>query len=342
MAVPGKSTGSLTEDRIVGLLQDRFTVRSPLIVKGVGDDAAVLRQKAAEELWVVTTDMLLEDVDFRREWQSPVQLGWKSLAVNLSDLAAMGARPRFYTVSLALPRGLCETWIAAFYRGLKSLGDSHNAALVGGDLSRSAGGIQISITAIGETRRRRVVYRSGGRPGDLIFVTGVLGQSAAGLCLLQQGRNRGRTGAERRALESHRRPHPRSAAGQWLAQSGFARAMMDISDGLSMDLPRLCRASRTGASICASQIPCFVESEGWGCNPIELALHGGEDFELLFCVSPRKASLLTRAWPPEFPPLSNIGRLERGGNVIWKPGPGSSYSPLPRRGFDHFSPKPRA
>ncbi len=325
-----------TEDRIVSLLQRRFASPSPLLVKGIGDDAAVIRPKGAEELWIVTTDMLLEAIDFRRGWQSPQQLGWKSLAANLSDLAAMGVQPRFYTISLALPRGLPRSWLVQFFRGSASLGGRHKAVLIGGDLSRSPEGIQISITAIGETRRRKVVYRSGGRPGDLLFVTGVLGRSAAGLSLLQQGRDRVRTVSERRALDSHRTPDPRCAAGEWLAQGGFARAMMDLSDGLSMDLRRLCRASGTGALVLADQLPCFTDSADWGCDPVELALHGGEDFELLFCVPPRKVSLLRDAWPREFPPISNIGWLEPGTKVTWRSAPGMPSRPLAPLGFDHF------
>ncbi len=331
-----KSKLRLSENRIVDMLRRRFTVRSPLLERGIGDDAAVIRPPGAKERWVVTTDMLLEDVDFRRAWQTPAQLGWKSLVVNLSDLAAMGARPRFYTVSLALPGDIGQGWIASFYRGLQSAGAVHGAALIGGDLSSSPQGIQISITAVGETLRRRVVYRSGGQAGDCIYVTGILGLSAAGLLLLQRGRTRGRTAAERLALKAHRMPAPRCAEGEWLAQNRFSRAMMDLSDGLSMDLPRLCRASGCGAAIYTSRLPRFEQAGAWGCNPLELALHGGEDFELLFCLPSSRTVELEADWPSRFPPIRCIGRLNRRPGMVWMEAPGSPSQRLPERGYDHF------
>jgi thiamine-monophosphate kinase len=333
--VPRTSIGSLSENRIVEVLRRRFAGRSPFLKKGIGDDAAVIRPLGAKEWWVVTTDMLLEEVDFRRSWQTAAELGWKSLAVNLSDLAAMGVRPRFHTVSLALPDDIREPWIASFYTGMQSVGIKNGAVLIGGDLSGSPRGIQISITAIGETQRRKIVYRSGGRPGDRLYVTGILGRAAAGLLLLQNGLRRGRTAAERQALAAHRKPRPRCAEGEWLAQKGFSRAMMDLSDGLSMDLPRLCRASGSGAKIHASQLP-RAEGLGKGFDPLKLALHGGEDFELLFCVSPRKARALESNWPSRFPPICCIGSLEPGTEVVLTEAPGKNSLLLAECGYDHF------
>jgi thiamine-monophosphate kinase len=331
--------GRLSENRIVDFVKKRFADRSPLLELGIGDDAAVIRPPGAKERWVITTDMLLEEVDFRRNWQTPAELGWKSLAANLSDLAAMGARPRFYTVSLALPGGIREAWIASFYKGMRALASQNGALLIGGDLSGSRKGISISITAIGETRRRKIIYRAGGQPGDSVYVTGILGRAAAGLLLLKNGVRRGRTAVERRALAAHRKPRPRCAAGEWLAQNGFARAMMDLSDGLSMDLPRLCRASGTGARVYATQIP-RERGAGTGFDSLELALHGGEDFELLFCVAPRMARALESAWPSGFPPIHCIGYLEEGSGLVLQEQPGSKPLPLVERGYDHFKAAP--
>jgi len=333
--VPRKSIDTLSENRIVDLLKRRFSGRSPFLEKGIGDDAAVIRPSGAKERWIVTTDMLLENVDFRRDWQTAAELGWKSLAVNLSDLAAMGVRPRFYIVSLALPVDIKEPWIASFYTGMRSVGNKNGAVLIGGDLSGSPKGIDISITAIGETQHRKIVYRTGGRPGDRVYVTGILGCAAAGLLLLKNGVRRGRTTAERQALAAHRKPRPRCAAGEWVAQNDFARAMMDLSDGLSMDLPRLCRASGTGARVYASRLP-RVEGGGLAFDPLELALHGGEDFELLFCISPRKARALESTWPSGFPPIHCIGSLEPGTEVVLMEAPGKSSRPLAEHGYDHF------
>jgi thiamine-monophosphate kinase len=324
------------ENRVVQLLCSRFGGRSAQIEMGIGDDAAVFRPAGAKEKWLVTTDMLLEDVDFRRDWQTPEQLGWRALAVNLSDLAAMGARPRFYTVALGVPAGTGEKWIGAFYRGMAKVGALHKTVLVGGDLSRSPSGIHITIAAIGESRDRKVVYRSSGRSGDILYVTGALGLAAAGLRLLELGRRRPGSGAERKALDRQRTPMPRCASGFWLAQSGFAGSMIDLSDGLSMDLPRLCRASGAGAEIRTSQLPVFSGSTAWGCDPTSLALHGGEDFELLFSVRAGKARRFEEAYPRRLPPACRIGRLISKPGVYFISEPGNGPRPLAELGFDHF------
>ncbi len=325
-----------TEDDIVDMLRRRFGRKAPGVEMGIGDDGAVIHTRAGKERWVLTTDMLVEDVDFRRGWQTQRQLGWKSLAVNFSDLAAMGARPRFYTASLALPRDLKKEWIRQFYEGLEEAAARDGATLIGGDLSRSSGGIQISITAVGESLDRKILYRSGGRAGDIVYVTGVLGKAAAGLALLGSGRKRGETHSEREALKAFRTPVPRCEEGMWLASSGMVRAAMDLSDGLSMDLPRLCRSSGTGAEIYDSQLPVFVESGNWGCDPLELALNGGEDFELLFVVSPGRVSRLEKTYPSHFPPIRRIGRLTSCPGQVTRTGPGGRMRPLLPLGFDHF------
>ncbi len=328
------------EDAIIRSLRSRFRTRGPGVRLGIGDDAAVVRLKGSAEDLVITTDMLVEKVDFRRSWMRPDQLGRKSLAVNLSDLAAMGARPRYYLVALALPREIDDRWIRSFYAGMKRLGDAAGAELLGGDLSGSPAGIQVTVVAVGETRGRRSVPRRGGRPGDAIFVTGTLGRAAAGLKLLQQGIMKGRTRAEREALVAQRSPSPRCEVGLWLAASGLASAMMDLSDGLSADLPRLCAASHTGAVVQAGQLPVFLQSARWGCDPVALALHGGEDFELLFTVPAAKVGRLRKKYPADFPPATAVGRLVAGRTVSWVRQPGGAPEPLPHLGFDHFRPPP--
>jgi thiamine-monophosphate kinase len=325
-----------SENRIIQLLQNRYPAHSALLKKGIGDDAAVMRFRQGNEYWSITTDMLLEEVDFRREWTSPRLLGCKSIAVNLSDLAAMGARPRFFTVSLAIPSDISERWILEFYEGLTSPEGAKGAQLIGGDLSHSKRGITISITAMGESLNRKVLYRSGGKAGDFLYVTGTLGKSGAGLRLLQDGQIRPRSNAQRDALQSHRAPEPRCEAGLWLAQCGLVRCMMDLSDGLSMDLPRLCAAGGIGAEIRIENLPVFTESQHWGCNPVELALHGGEDFELLFAVPASRNRLFEKTYPPEFPKATQIGRMIDTAGKIWIAGPGKSRRRLPERGYDHF------
>ncbi len=325
-----------SEDRIVHFLTRRYGRRAAGLTLGIGDDAAAIRPGGSDRLWVVTTDLLLEGVDFRRDWLTPAQLGHKSLAVNLSDLAAMGARPRFHTVALGLPVGLRRDWISSFYRGMTRLADACGTVLIGGDLSKSVQGIHVSITAIGESLRGKILRRSGGRAGDRLFVTGTLGLSAAGLGLLESGRRRGKSKSERMALKAHREPAPHCEAGRWLARSRLVSCMMDLSDGLSRDLPRLCKASRTGAEICASNLPVFPASAAWCCDPVALALHGGEDFELLFAVPEKNLRHFLRSYPTGFPPVAEIGRLTRNRAVRCRYSPGGPLETLPALGFDHF------
>jgi thiamine-monophosphate kinase len=325
-----------SENRIIQLLQGRYPAKSVLLQKGIGDDAAVMRFRPVGEYWSITTDMLLEGIDFRKDWTSPRLLGRKSIAVNLSDLAAMGARPRFYTVSLAVPRDISEKWILEFYEGMTEPGSAKGAQLIGGDLSHSKSGTVISITALGESLNRKVLYRSGGKVGDLLYVTGTLGKSGAGLQLLQDGRIHSRSKAQREALQCHRSPEPRCATGVWLAQSGLVRCMMDLSDGLSVDLPRLCAASSVGAEIRLADLPIFAESQQWGCDPVELALHGGEDFELLFAVPASRSRLFQQYYPSEFPKATQIGKMTDTVGKVWIAGPGKIRQRLLERGYDHF------
>jgi thiamine-monophosphate kinase len=284
----------------------------------------------------VTTDLLLEDVDFRTEWTGARQLGHKALAVNLSDLAAMGAQPRFHTVALGIPASVTQRWITELYQGMARVAERYHSLLVGGDLSRSVDSIHISVTVLGETRRRRIVYRSGGKPGDLLYVTGILGRSAAGLKLLQSGVIKGASAYEREALTCHREPEPRCAVGSWLAAHGFARAMIDLSDGLSMDLRRLTRESGTGAEIYDSALPVFEPGRAWGCDPVQLGFYGGEDYELLFAVPPGKARSLARRYSRKFPRITRIGRLTRSPGIFIATAPGVPGRRLQDLGFDHF------
>ena len=326
----------LAESEIVSVLRKRFGGESFSVVKGIGDDAAVIRIPGATQYWVLTTDQLHENVHFRREWTGPKQLGHKALAVNLSDVAAMGARPRFYVVALAIPRSLPRPWLIGFYEGMVRLGRKHQAILIGGDLSHSKDGLHISLAVLGESVRRNALLRCGGKPGDFLYVTGTLGKSAAGLRLLQAGAQTGKTPSERQALKAHREPEPRCQVGMWLARHGFCRAMMDLSDGLSLDLLRMCQESGTGAVVHGDRLPLFSRSRAWGCDPIELGLHGGEDYELLFAVPPRHALSLESAYPAKYPKITRIGVLTRSLHMKWIPESNMRPRPLAPCGFDHF------
>ncbi|MBN1571063.1 MAG: thiamine-phosphate kinase [Acidobacteria bacterium] len=325
-----------SENRLIQLLRDRYSINVPLIKKGIGDDAAVIRPKHAGEYLLITTDMLLEGIDFRREWTDPRRLGFKSVAVNMSDLAAMGAKPLFFTVSLAIPSGISRRWIMDFYDGMAEPDSNKGAYLIGGDLSRSENGIMISITALGESLNRKVLYRSGGKAGDILYVTGVLGRSAAGLKLLQDGCLHPKSRSRQEAIRAHQRPEPRCETGIWLAQSGLVHCMIDLSDGVSTDLPRMCAASGTGAEIFRNDLPIFKEAREWECDPVELALHGGEDFELLFAVPKSKSRLLENRYPSKYPEIKRIGRLTPDSGKIWITEPGNKRLRLMDLGYDHF------
>jgi thiamine-monophosphate kinase len=194
----------------------------------------------------------------------------------------------------------------------------------------------ISITAVGESLNRRILYRSGGRPGDALYVTGVLGRSAAGLKLLERGGAYSRSRPRREALRAHQQPEPRCETGVWLAQCGLVKCMMDLSDGLSVDLPRMCSASGVGAEILLADLPIFRESRLWDCDPMELALHGGEDYELLFAVPDSRSRMLEKTYPSGLSKISKIGKLTAEVGEVWVREPGAGRRRLMERGYDHF------
>ena len=310
---------------------------------GIGDDAAVMRQRAGRET-VVTADLLVEEIDFRLDTTTPWLLGFKSLAVSLSDIAAMGARPRHALVSIGAPRGIWHTdFVEEFYDGFFALADAHGVALAGGDVSRTPERVVVDSVVLGEVAEGRAVTRAGARPGDHIFVTGSLGGAAAGLRLLARGVHLRRLprspGARAVAdvLPRQLRPEPRVAWGAFLGEERLATAMIDISDGLSSDLAHLCRASRVGAVVEAGRVPvapAVVHLCGRrALDPLLLALHGGEDFELLFTVRPRDLGRLPRRVGGV--PATYIGDVTRGaGRVLIAEGP--RRWPLLPGGFSHF------
>jgi len=298
----------LTEESILEGLRRRIAIpRASGVILGIGDDCAILRPRGAKEDLLLTTDLLIEGVHFERATHAPHQVGHKALARGLSDIAAMGGVPRLCLLSLALPNSAGRTWVNQFYTGLLKLAKRTGTVLAGGDLAR-AQRVMCDIVVAGSVLRGRALRRDGARAGDSIYVSGPLGGSALGL----ETRNG-------RAWQRHVSPEPRLALGEYLRELG-ATAAMDISDGLSLDLHRLARASRVCAEI--ELPPVFPGAT------TEQALHGGEDYELLFTVPagtqvPRKIEGLE---------LTHIGRMRRGpaGRVLL------SGRPLPPLGYDHF------
>ena len=235
----------------------------------------MLRVPTGHEL-LITTDFTLENVHFRREWHTPEVVGWRCLTRGLSDIAAMGGDPRAAFLSLALDRDVPQKWVDRFVAGLLGAAKEFRVPLAGGDTAESAGGIQADIVLVGSVPKGKAVLRSGAQEGDGIYVTGELGGSAAALELLRKEKIRAAD------YERHFHPLARVAVGQWLRRRGLASAMIDLSDGLSTDLLHICEESRVGAVIEAGAIPRASVGRPRKHVRLDLALHGGEDYELLF------------------------------------------------------------
>jgi len=306
---------------------------SPDVLVGIGDDAAVLKQTPSEAL-LATTDMLIEGVHFDLACTDFYSLGWKCVAVNLSDIAAMGGRPCFCLTSLGIPLTITVEQITEFYRGCNSVLRKYKTALVGGDTCSSLRGFIISITLLGESEHKRPLTRSGAKPGDRIFVTGPLGDSAAGFELLQTG-SRLKSPEAKKLIEKHLRPVPRVHCGRKIAQTASAHAMIDISDGLSSDLLHVCEQSKVGALVEADAIPLssqLKKASGYLKKiPLHYALNGGEDYELLFTAPVSKIAKLRSLGFP----IHEIGEITRNRAGLIIDGQGNKRALKPG-GYNHF------
>lgn len=314
------------------------------LVHGIGDDAAVIRKDSKTDL-VVTTDLLVEEVDFRRDWAIPELLGHKALAVSLSDVAAMGAVPRWAMVSIGLPATRWRAgFLKKFYDGWFALAEQAGVHLIGGDTSSTPDHIVIDSMVLGEVRRDRAIMRSGARPGDQIYVTGQLGGAAGGLRSLETGtrlhisaRHRKKVSPVEALLLRQLRPSARSAWGKLLGEKRLATAMIDLSDGISSDLAHICRLSGVGAVIEAESLPVDQHLGSIEMDPkkaLELALNGGEDFELLFTVSPAREKKLPQ--DVEGVRVTRIGEITDQSGLIFININGRRTA-LKAGGFDHFN-----
>jgi len=325
------------------------------VLCGIGDDCAVLEAGAAGRVLLLTTDLLTEGVHFEQHTCPAHLLGRKALAANLSDIAAMGGEPTFFTVSLAAPPDTPVDWVDALYRGLLERAAASGAALVGGDTSASRGPITVSLALLGECPAEECLYRRGARPGDGVFVTGWPGESAAGLALLEAAAAGGRPAAgpadaDLAHLRSrHLDPDPRLDAGRRLAAGKLATALIDVSDGLAADLGRLAEASGVGACLEGGRVPLSGAlrrgAEALGRDPLRLALTGGEDYELLF-TAPGDAEEASLARSLGLP-VRRIGRVTEPGTPLRILDPAGRPLRLEHPGYDHFappggSPPPRA
>jgi thiamine-monophosphate kinase len=331
---------------LISRIRSRKPPDSPCVRLGIGDDCAILSAPPASEL-TVTTDMLVEDVDFRRAWMPPAFLGWKSLAVSLSDIAAMGATPTACLLALALPPELTGRYFDDLIDGFLDACDFWAVPLAGGDISSSSK-LCLAVTAFGSVRKGKALCRSGAHPGDLIAVVGELGLSRRGLQILEEEqpalseriRNSddlerwARTPDRARALQAHLLPMPHVAEAIWIGENNLAHSMIDVSDGLLADLQHILEESGVAAEIDADSLKPRQST----VNPpldLDLVLNGGEDYCLLLTLSPEQFAGVRAKRAADFPSFFSIGRILQGS---------PSISVLERgnrrkqqiKGFDHF------
>lgn len=317
-------------------LIDRIARRLPAgagVTLGIGDDAAAFAPSPGQ-LSLITTDTLVEGVHFDLSYSDPFSLGKKALSVNLSDIAAMGGKPRHYLLSLAIPPAMTLDFLDNFIGGMLSRADQFGACLIGGDTCSSSGPLVLTLTVLGEQSPDLLVRRSGAHPGDQICVTGTLGDSALGLRLLRQG------GRQGNAIARHLDPVPRVLEGLALAEASIPSAMIDLSDGLLADLGHILDLSDVGAQIYSQALPLsdtFREHfPAITEEALSLALSGGEDYELLFTVPPEKIPNVFPLLEKLGTPVSVVGTItaEHSRKVIGSDG---REIFLNRKGYDHFS-----
>lgn len=302
-------------------------IRTRFNLTKIGDDCAVLPKNSRTDL-VITTDLLVEDIDFRLSWTKPEFVGHKALAVSLSDVAAMGAKPVWAMLSIGIPQKIWKTdFVEKFYVGFMNLAKKSNVEIVGGDISKTPDKIVIDSIVAGEVKKGKAVSRSGAKVGDLIFVTGNLGGAAAALRLLENG-EQFENSQYKDLLLRQLAPNPRTEIGRFIGENNWATSMIDLSDGLSSDLRHICRASNVGAKIYTENIPFQSQT-----TDLNFALNGGEDFELLFTVNPKKNFRVEK----EFKKLqfSHIGEITANAEIIELITNEKSVI-LESRGFRHF------
>jgi len=328
------TTSDIGERALISRLLTRLPRPSPSLLIGPGDDAAVVRPGRAA-LQVLTTDALVEHVHFSRAWTSPESIGHKALAVNLSDLAAMGALPRWALLSLVLPPDTPLSFVDGLVDGLSALAARHGVTVAGGNVTRSPGPVVIDVTAGGEVAQRKFITRAGAHPGDELWISGSIGGAHAALAMLSADEVPGPALAERL-----HRPTPRVRLGAAIAAHRAARGLIDLSDGLGAAVTQLAEASGCGARIDADAIPVMAEAREWwnatGVDPVQVSLAGGEDYELLLAVPARWGGRLRHLRRQVTdPPLTRIGTLTRDRALVLLRG--GTDTPLPG-GFEHFHP----
>jgi thiamine-monophosphate kinase len=335
--VAGTTLAELGERGLIARLRRRLPPPGPEVLVGLGDDAAAVSWGG--ETLLLTTDTLLEGIHFRRSTTTLREIGAKAMAVNVSDIAAMGGEPRYALLALALPPSLAVTEIDELYAGILDMARQHGVTVVGGDTCATPGGVVLSVTLVGRVAGTPF-RRSGARPGDALLVTGTLGDSAAGLAMLERGPGTLPSAVVETVVRSHRVPTPRVAESRLIRTSGWATAMIDLSDGLATDLGHIAAESQVGARVDLDAIPLSESTRAvasaLGVDPLGWALSGGEDYELLFTAAPdHTAELILLVTERLGTPVHRIGEMRPaadGVRFLDQGGRARAVDP----GFDHF------
>ena len=338
-----KAQQPLQEFALIDSLVRRFSSRAPGLIRGIGDDAAVVTSRANRQ-WVITTDLLAEGIHFDLRTASFEDIGYKAAIANLSDIAAMGARPEHVLVALAIPASCTTSHILRLYRGLMAACRPYRVSLVGGDTSASSHGLFLSLTVTGTVPAGSALLRSGARVGDLIYVTGTLGDSLAGLQLLSRRKSRATSRLPRKdrqfLITRHQRPVAHCRFGQLLRTHRLASAAIDVSDGLSGDLRHLCTQSHVGAEIHTDSLPLSSALLRYATashmDPAALALQGGEDYELLWTVPASNSPRLQRIARKPGRRITCIGVIRPYGFGIQMTTKGGALRPIPITSYEHF------
>jgi len=328
----------ISELDLIRRIKDKAAPADASLVKGIGDDCAVFANSCAETLSLVTTDTLVEGVHFDLTWHPPELLGRKAVSVNVSDIAAMGGTPRFALLSLAAPVSFGLETLDCFLQGFMGALADYRVTLIGGDTVRSDQGLVLSVTVLGEVDKQQVVYRSGARPGDQIWVSGFLGQAAAGLEICRQ-RQAALHQACPELVAAHLDPLPEMALGPALARSGLVTAMIDMSDGLASDLAHVCAESGVGAVVRAKELPVSETTRQTaltlGLDPLRLAIAGGEDYRLLFTAAPAASERIQElAGHAAYGQLFKVGEIVDGRGVVLSAD--GQNKRIDFQGYDHF------
>jgi thiamine-monophosphate kinase len=344
-----KARTTIDEFSLIRALHRRHGRRTPSVIQGIGDDAAVITSPVGQ--WtVLTNDLLTEGIHFDLRTATMADIGFRAAAANLSDIAAMGGAPQHLLVALAIPRTGTRHQVLQLYRGVMAACRPHHVELIGGDTSASSGGWFLSMTLTGVVPPRKVLFRSGAQIGDFLYVTGTLGDALAGLRLLNEPPPRANRRPRTTAFSSkyrqfligrHLRPTARVAEGQWLSTHRFATSAIDISDGLSGDIRHLCEESHVGVALDLSALPlspaCRAYAASRKLDPVDLALTGGEDYELLFTVSPQRRLRLERTAREQGLALTCIGKMHPLRYGIQAASPQGRHHQLAHTSYTHFA-----